>query len=980
MSQYKEILKSLELIREAKQKEPVLNVITLFSGMGAPEIALDKLGVKYQVVIASDIDSEAAAVYKKLHGKKLYHGDDSFIPNVYDVAEQKKNFPEEIDLLIAGFPCFTAGTLVLTSTGLKPIEEVKVGDLVLTHKNRWKPVITVMQKQNAEIYKVTGRGFNEILTTSEHPFYALKTKKSKTAWIETAKLRTGYKVGSPLIKDIKSDVDVSTKTKALWILIGRFVGDSQWKIKPCFNEDTDSDYLIEAVCPAKEEASMGYLLTGAGIKFSLLKERSTLTYKIYDKELCEYLLKCGSNIKNKRVHPDLWLQPREIKEAFLGGYFASDTCKGRTREKVFSQRVTSDNLKLLYEIRLLVADIYKSSAIIFQSPKESGSYVLKFDINPKKSSSFEKDEVIWGSIRTVEKLDKVETVYNLEVADDNSYTANTIVVHNCQAFSTSGKQYGVYSRKVRPVNSSKTYVLNLKKHLTNVSDNFAVTVNGDKNDPLPEELPEGTEVEILPDSDGKLSFETLKVAQTFKPKVIILENVASFGGAVIDDEAVPSEFDNLGEATLIDPQTARRGFSGPARLNYGKDRQTKGGYLRALGNIFNKIGYSFYPMYLDPTSYTNSIVRRPRIYIIGIRNDIEAGINPNKLEYFDDKVASNFGLNAKKTEKERSEILEKSLDYIMSSKYSHGYMSHNPKELVKNLVAKFGYNEFAKATDYIFNKMVENGEVDPRSIKLNNFNYYNTEVIDREVASEPIQKFLDKIRNDTVPLLIDISDKSDTVDYLSDVIARGVSNYFEKSYGYYKTGELQGHLDLNISKKKPVAPSSKTPKSEPIVDKDPEQDELDLGKIVESIENNVGQVDEAAINKYKELIVKKLLVQFLITIYNKRSISYIPTILKSSTIPSKLGGTGNAKYFILRNKAGTFAWGYLHPAIIAKLMGMYTKNASGDDDVYQALASTKLANGDPISPNGIIRRIGNSMSVDVLEKLFKSLISMKAFK
>lgn len=39
--------------------------------MGAPEIALDKLGVKYRIVLASDIDPEAEAVYKQLHGKNL---------------------------------------------------------------------------------------------------------------------------------------------------------------------------------------------------------------------------------------------------------------------------------------------------------------------------------------------------------------------------------------------------------------------------------------------------------------------------------------------------------------------------------------------------------------------------------------------------------------------------------------------------------------------------------------------------------------------------------------------------------------------------------------------------------------------------------------------------------------------------------------------------------------------------------------------
>ena len=33
-------------------------------------------------------------------------------------------------------------------------------------------------------------------------------------------------------------------------------------------------------------------------------------------------------------------------------------------------------------------------------------------------------------------------VYNIEVEEDNSYTANNAIVHNCQDFSLAGKQKG----------------------------------------------------------------------------------------------------------------------------------------------------------------------------------------------------------------------------------------------------------------------------------------------------------------------------------------------------------------------------------------------------------------------------------------------------------------------------------------------------------------------------------------------------------
>lgn len=571
--------------------------------------------------------------------------------------------------------------------------------------------------------------------------------------------------------------------------------------------------------------------------------------------------------------------------------------------------------------------------------------VLASDIDPEAEAVYKQ---LHGKKLAKGNDSFIPNVYDvLDQVEPSKLSVDVLIAgFSCQAFSLSGKQYGIYSRQVKPEGSNKKFVVNIKRHLTDINGDTAITVNNDESDPLPEGLPEGTKVTISPDSDGKLAFQTLKIAQTLKPKVIILENVSTFGQADIEDEdEVPSEF--ITEEKEIKVIQSRLGQS-------GKVDTSEGGYLRLLGKIFNTIGYSFYPMYLDPTSYTNSVIRRPRIYIVGIRNDIEAGINPNKLEAFDDKMATNFGLNTAKSEKDYQKLLDKTLDYIMSSKYSHGYMSKNPRELVKGLVSKFGINKFAEATDYIFNKLVKNGSVDPRNLQLNQFQY-DSNVIDKEFNDPQVIKFFKKIRSEQQPVILDVSEKSDTIDYLSTVLAEGISGYFEEYSGKFTIDNPQGELDLNYGE-------------------DP------LGQVVQEALGRYSnqKVDEIAIKKFKEIIAKKLLTQFLLNSYNKRNLSYIPTILKNSSIPMKVGGVGNANYFILRNKSGQFSWGYIHPAILMKLIGMYYNSSSGDDSIYQSIAKTKLANGRPISVNGIIRRIGNSMSVTVLEKLFKSLISMKA--
>jgi len=48
---------------------------------------------------------------------------------------------------VTPFNCFPAGTKVLTRDGLKPIEAVRAGDEVLTHRNRFRKVTHVIARE-----------------------------------------------------------------------------------------------------------------------------------------------------------------------------------------------------------------------------------------------------------------------------------------------------------------------------------------------------------------------------------------------------------------------------------------------------------------------------------------------------------------------------------------------------------------------------------------------------------------------------------------------------------------------------------------------------------------------------------------------------------------------------------------------------------------------------------------------------------------
>ena len=67
--------------------------------------------------------------------------DKKYLNGEWYVDDIKKVDPYNIpkaDCYCFGAPCFVAGTLITTSTGMKPIEDIQIGDLVLTHNDTYE--------------------------------------------------------------------------------------------------------------------------------------------------------------------------------------------------------------------------------------------------------------------------------------------------------------------------------------------------------------------------------------------------------------------------------------------------------------------------------------------------------------------------------------------------------------------------------------------------------------------------------------------------------------------------------------------------------------------------------------------------------------------------------------------------------------------------------------------------------------------------
>lgn len=67
--------------------------------------------------------------------------------------------------------CWGKGTPILTSSGYKPIEEIKIGDLVYTHTGELKPVINTMHHFDENVCTIKASGIYDLTCTKNHKLF-----------------------------------------------------------------------------------------------------------------------------------------------------------------------------------------------------------------------------------------------------------------------------------------------------------------------------------------------------------------------------------------------------------------------------------------------------------------------------------------------------------------------------------------------------------------------------------------------------------------------------------------------------------------------------------------------------------------------------------------------------------------------------------------------------------------------------------------
>lgn len=369
-----------------------MKYVSIFSGIEAATVAWHPLG--WEPLAFSEIDPFPSTVLQ-------HHYPD--IPNLGDITKIDWNpYKGQADLVVGGSPCFPAGTLILTSEHLKPIEEIKVGDMVLTHRNRWRRV-TATGSKIADTIVLRGNGVSSLECTPNHPFYARTRVHRESGY--------GYEY------------------KQEWIPATDMVG-RQW-----LNMNAATEPLPVPALPDGVSLTEPFLRL-IGTWLSLGQSSSLPAFRFDSRSINRWVMK---QFGGKEKHIPSWVYglSENLRISLLEGYF----------QRMDSVRYAQpcSGMQLLVGMKILAAGAgYRSSILYEENPSihSTGTYRIKFNTSPIDSDDFD-DDGYWGRVneKTVGRSNVL--VYNLEVEDDHSYVAAGIAVHNCQSFSVAGKREGL---------------------------------------------------------------------------------------------------------------------------------------------------------------------------------------------------------------------------------------------------------------------------------------------------------------------------------------------------------------------------------------------------------------------------------------------------------------------------------------------------------------------------------------------------------
>lgn len=358
-------------------------------------------------------------------------------------------------ILIQDEACFPAETLVLTNRGQIQIDEVKVGDLVWTHKNRWRKVLNVWNRGEREVVNLKGQGHNGLVVTPNHRFWSRKITKWRDGinkwgikemaefdWIKASDLydsvwsspRRISKVGVPNnipASDSYNSYGIEISNEDFLWCMGLYLAEgstsSSYGAGGKLNKSTWSIHK-------KEVEYVTSRLAAAGLHSFIQPVANTdncLNVVVSHVNLASWFdSQCGSGCYDKTI--PLWVHTlsRSQRQAVYDGLIYGDGTHIKVGLSTTSKKLAFD-FKLLAQSLDMYVEVYSNKGGVItirgQEYLSSPSYTVRS--GSKGFGQFDSDFKL-DRVNKITSINDKRVVYDIEVEEDHSFVADTIVVHN----------------------------------------------------------------------------------------------------------------------------------------------------------------------------------------------------------------------------------------------------------------------------------------------------------------------------------------------------------------------------------------------------------------------------------------------------------------------------------------------------------------------------------------------------------------------
>lgn len=410
--------------------DKTIRLIELFAGVGSQAMALRNIGANFEHYRAIEFDKYAMKSYNAIHGTNFETTD------IRDIKGSDLGITETDKycyIVTYSFPCVLAGTKVNTEDGYKNIEDVVCGDLVLTHNNKYRKVTKIMSRLSGHYNIIKGVGTYDLKLTDEHPVYVLRDGREQ--WVKVKELLITDKLSFNVNQEnVPCDYDSNT----LWLL-GRYVADGYYN-KRTYNS------INFSISFKKENEFVSHIPKSLHGRFKKFKKKCW-DYRIADNEFKELCLQFNSGAKNKDIPKWVINLPHEQLQSFFDGYISGD---GHVRDRNGHTQImfTTVSERLALSLQQIVAKLYGRICSISvrsdsRKPTYNDTYNCQFGLYEKYLHQVKIREKIFTEIKSIERIETEVQVFNIEVSEDNSYTCNNVIVHNCQDLSVAGKGAGM---------------------------------------------------------------------------------------------------------------------------------------------------------------------------------------------------------------------------------------------------------------------------------------------------------------------------------------------------------------------------------------------------------------------------------------------------------------------------------------------------------------------------------------------------------